>query len=196
MRLFFPWIVFTAVTAPSLSAQAPEPGRVEFGAGFTMQTPPDVNLRPLCTEMSLPCGSPRTFPDMGLAVTAARYWKWFGLTTEAGFWGNHWSAGIPADSQKTNWVQYAMAGPAVRTKVITLFGSSKPMHVQLNALALTGILSSTLGGAARVQQVGAGFIGWAATNVWVRVQFDHSFTTDEPRDISGWRSLISVVFTR
>jgi hypothetical protein len=190
----FSWIGVVAVATSSLPAQKPESGQLELGVGFTMQVPPDVNLRPLCTEMSLPCTSPKTFPDMGLAVTAGRYWKWFGLTTEAGFWGNHWAAGISADSQRTNWVQYALAGPAIRSPVIT-FGSSDPHHFQLHAQALAGGLASTLGGTAPIKQVGVGISGWVKTNLWVRLQTDRSFTDDEPRALSGARWLIAVVFT-
>lgn len=183
------------VPSASLPAQAPAPGGIEFSLGFTMQTPPDVNLPPLCTEMSLYCtGSGREFPDMGFAVTAARYWKWFGLTTEAGFWGNNWRTGMPADSQKINWVQYAMAGPVVRTKVIT-YGGSNPHYLQLHAQVLAGGLASTLGGTAPALQVGAGITGWAKTNLWIRLQHDYSLSRDEPRDISGGRVLIAVVFT-
>ena len=47
-----------------------EPAGPTVSFNLTTQTPRDVNVPPLCHDMGLPCGSPRTFPDFGFALSA------------------------------------------------------------------------------------------------------------------------------
>ena len=184
-----------AALAP-LTAQPPPPSRYEVGLGFTMQTPPDVNLRPHCEAMSLPCGSPKTFPDFGLAATVAAWAaSGFGVASEVGAWGNQWRSSSGAEGQETNWVRYAMAGPALRSRIFEYTGTA-PAYARVHFEAMAGVLGSTLGAVTRVSQIGVAFDGWTKRGVWVRFQLDWNDASNTPRDISGGRGLISIVVPR
>jgi hypothetical protein len=66
---------------------------VEFG--ITMNTPADVNRPPKCTELALPCGAPRTFPDFGvLAQATVHVIRYVGLVAEGSRYGNAWNMTI------------------------------------------------------------------------------------------------------
>ena len=54
--------------------------------GFT-----DVNVRPSCEELALPCTSPKTFPDFGWSLSGARAISdWLALTGEVAVANNTW----------------------------------------------------------------------------------------------------------
>lgn len=61
-----------AQTAPVITVDDFQ-SAAEVTAGVSMQTPVNVNQRPACQELALPCLTPPTVPDFGLILSAAVY---------------------------------------------------------------------------------------------------------------------------
>src|SRR5262245_36099844 len=73
-------VVIAVCLAAPAHAQTPPgfsiddyPARAEIAAGVSVQGPRDVNLRPDCERLALPCGSGKEFPDFGLGLSVAFY---------------------------------------------------------------------------------------------------------------------------
>ena len=116
LRIFFdprpspPMASLGAQTTPADSGRS----AVDVALGVMMATPADVNVRPLCDELNLPCGSPRTFPDFGvvlqLAVTAAPH---VAIVAEASRYANRWDTlGVDPASRRSNNDRRARRRPA------------------------------------------------------------------------------------
>jgi hypothetical protein len=65
--LALPSIAFAQ--GPEVSIGVPSPA-AEFTAAFSLDDPKDVNLRPTCLQLSLPCSSGKEFGDYGWSLSA------------------------------------------------------------------------------------------------------------------------------
>src|SRR5262245_66566121 len=89
--------------------------RLDVAAGFTMETPADVNLPPLCGNLALPCGTPRTFPDFGLATSGALYLRrGLALAGEASVFDNVWYSSLTKEGKEHNHVRSLLGGGRVK----------------------------------------------------------------------------------
>ena len=182
---------------PSSAATTTSSGRhhADIGVGFTMATPKDVNLSPLCESLGLPCGSPRTFPDFGLAISPSlRLNDVVSLTGEFNVWANNW---VPASSLEsdTNHVRAVLAG--VRVQTHPLYVSSHDVEsIRLFAQVLTGEQWSTILPRRRVVQPGFGVDFISPRQFIVRLQFDYSSVPGPVRDLSGGRFMFGLAFGR
>ncbi len=166
-------------------------------AAVSIQAPPDVNQRPTCEQLALPCLTPRTFGDGGLAWSAAvNAGGRIGIVGEiSGYW-NHWSAYDPTCdprhstcvSQKVNHVRACAGGLRIRTP---------PIHDGFNrgrlfAQVLAGPQWSDVGPRRTILQPGVGLEGYLQSGVIIRFEFDYRFAPDDMRDLSTGRSLLGI----
>src|SRR5262245_35301594 len=87
---------------------------LDAALGVTMNTPKDVNQRPQCETLGLPCNMPRTFPDFGLALQAAAYaGAHVGVAGEVSLYLNRWDSTSAAglDLPRENHTAAWLAGP-------------------------------------------------------------------------------------
>lgn len=173
----------------------------EVTVGVSIQGPPDVNQRPTCTELGLPCETGRTFPDFGLILSGARFVNdGVAVVGELGVYANQWTsygspcprvgARIPSTcpTPQTNDVRSALAGLQVRTRLLT----DRWSRTRLFAQALAGPQWSDIGPPRRAVQAGAGFEEYGQNGVAVRFEYDYRFAPDEQRDLSTFRFFIGV----
>ena len=205
-----PWSLLVSslalnIVAPSSSHAQTAP--FDAALGISMGGPADVNLRPKCDELALPCESPKTIPDLGFVLQVAlRATDNLALVAEASRYDNEW---VPAGSDRStaNAVSAALAGFRLSTGVRVLtFGqranvrllSFRPhgdttryrAFVQL----LAGPEASTVVPTRMAWQPGVGFdgkIGWSPG--WIRVSYDYRYTRGGPRNLSGGRVLCGLV---
>lgn len=202
-ELILGWML---VVAHSLGAQTPSAdqirSRFDVAAGVTFNLPKDVNQRPLCTELGLPCLSPRTFPDFGLMVQAAAYaTQHLALVAEAGTYANRWdtvSTTSIAD-RRENHIGALLAGPRLVTGLIHLTSlfplASKDDHgFCAFAQLLVGEERSTVAPTRFAFQPGAG-IDFRLSNpsMWIRVTGDYRSTRGGPRNLSTGRTMAGLV---
>ena len=181
--------------------------RVDATLGVTLNGPADVNVRPKCVELALPCISPKTVPDAGIVLQGAvRATDNVALVAEASSYDNEW---VPVGSNRStaNHVNAALAGIRLSTGVRVLaFGQRATMRalsyrpradttryrafVQL----LAGPEASTVVPTRTALQPGIGVdgkLGWAPG--WIRVSYDYRYTRGGPRNLSGGRVLCGLV---
>src|SRR5262249_25631560 len=104
--------------------------RFDVAAGVMMTTPKDVNQRPQCDALGLPCESPRTFPDFGLVVQAATAVQpHVALVGEVSMYVNRWDtvAVNPVNEPRENHARALRAGPRVMTGFFRMASLSHPM---------------------------------------------------------------------
>jgi hypothetical protein len=175
--------------------------RFEIGGGITMQTPPDVNLPPLCQTLALPCGSPRTFPDLGIAVSPAMHFgDLFSVAGEVSAFANLWypatmTTGAFATRATTNHVRSTLAGPRLHSRAIH-FGTSSANTMRLFGQVLAGEQWATEVPARRAVQPGLGVDVTTSRGLTVRWQFDYTRVPGPGRNLSGSRMLFGVVYGR
>ncbi len=100
--------------------------RLSVGLGVTIGGPADVNQRPKCTELGLPCETPRTMPDFGLVLQGAiRANAHATLVVEGSLYDNNWVDNSGAAA--VNHVAALMAGPRLATNTLT-FATRKDKH--------------------------------------------------------------------
>ena len=118
--------------------------RLDVAAGFTMQTPADVNLRPQCVELSLPCGTPRTFPDFGVALSSAvSLGGGAALVGEASIFDNAWYSSLTRAGKESNVVRLLLGG--IRLSMVPpAVGGQKAKGVRLFGQVLAGSEWSTV----------------------------------------------------
>src|SRR5262245_47871622 len=101
----------TAWAGPPERSTASQSPRFDVAAGFPMHVPVDVNLRPQCIELSLPCGTPRTFPDWGVALSsAANVGRGTFVVGEASIFDNTWYSSLTKAGKERNVVRQLLAG--------------------------------------------------------------------------------------
>jgi hypothetical protein len=175
---------------------------VDVAAGVSIEAPADVNMRPACQALELPCASGRTFPDGGLFLSAAVYPGAFvGLVGELSTYANAWldyqtacplAAGRPQPQcpvDRTNHVPAALAGVRIRTGLIT--GPSTRGRLFLQVLA--GPQWSDVGPRQRVIQPGVGYDGYLRNGMAVRVEADYRIAPNGARDLSTERFTLGLV---
>ncbi len=192
----------------ALVAQNPAAKGVHFDVslGFTMNTPIDVNRPPHCTELGLPCLTPRTFPDFGLAAQAAVYpLEHAALVLEGSTYGNHWvdsnaaepaprAGSSPADDNLVNRVAALLGGVRLSTGTFSLPFANDSSHCRAYVQVLGGPEASTVLPTRFAIQPGAGFDGqlrWP--RAWLRVAYDYRSTRGSGRNLSGPRVVIAMV---
>jgi len=172
---------------------------VEVTAGVSIEGPADVNQRPTCQQLGLPCLTGRTFPDGGLAIATTIYPSdTVGIVGELSVYANAWDSwgGCPARSgstppcpvSETNQVRSALGGLQVRTRLI----NSRPRPGRLFAQVLVGPQWSDIGPSRRVIQPGVGFSDYLRNGVAVHFEYDYRFAPDEKRDLSTMRFFLGI----
>jgi hypothetical protein len=173
----------------------------EIGGGVSIQGPADVNLRPRCETLGLPCSSGKTMPDGGLSLLATGYLSEFvGITGELSTYANMWLAlapcryspklpqGCPTD--QTNHVQAALAGLRIRSPLIHDVGSTR---WRIFGELLGGPQWSDLGSRHHVLQPGVGADDYLQNGLIVHVEYAYRFSSDDERDLSTGRFLVGLV---
>ena len=174
--------------------------RYELGGGITLQTPPDVNLPPLCQSLSLPCGSPRTFPDFGVAISPAIHLNdLLSLAGEVNVFANQWfdnsEPGLFASRAKYNQVRATLVGPRMHSRPI-YFGTTNFTAMRLFGQVLAGEQWATEVPARRAVQPGVGMDVTTSRGITVRWQLDYTRVPGPGRNLSGTRVLFGVVYGR
>jgi hypothetical protein len=171
----------------------------ELTAAVSIQVPADVNQRPACLELGLPCSSPRTFPDFGLTGSLVVYpIDAVGIVGEGSMYANGWLAygrcpfitpsTQPCANTQDNHVSSALAGVRVRTSLIRSGGS----HWRLFGQALGGPQWSDVGPQHRVFQPGVGGDNYLQNGIAVHVEYDYRFAPDDRRDLSTSRFVAGI----
>jgi hypothetical protein len=166
-------------------------------ASISMQSPADVNQRPACQELALPCLTPQTFIGFGFALSAGVYSNdVVGIVGELSTYPNHWAAyetncdrahSVCAVNQ-TNHVHAALAGLKGRTPLITGWSTRGRFFAQ----ALVGPQWSDVGPRLRVFQPGIGYDGYLRNGIAVRVEWDYRSVPRAVRDLSTSRILAGI----
>jgi hypothetical protein len=184
------WLLTAAAGA---TAQELRTRPYEFGVSLTLQSPPDVNVPPQCQLFSLPCMSPKPFPDLGVGLVAAVFPRErVGLAAELGGFSNQWRSSSSPDGRESNAVQFAVAGPTIRSAFLR-YGKEKPAIMRVFAQVMAGVLSSTVGSTERVWQAGIGADGLVDQALWFRIQFDYRVANSGPRELSSGRALFALL---
>jgi hypothetical protein len=173
--------------------------RSDVAAGIFMAAPRDVNLRPLCTELALPCGSPRTFPDFGLALQVAAYpIDHVALVGEASMYDNRWDTVTvnrvnSRDGLRYNRARALLLGPRLTTDLLHLT-SQDTLGFRAFAQMLVGPEASTVISTRIAVQPGAGVdCRLKYPGAWVRVGVDYRSTRGGPRNLSTSRWMVALV---
>ena len=168
----------------------------EFVAAFTMNDFRDVNLRPTCVEMALPCLSGKEFPDLGWSLSGARAINdWLVLTGEIAVANNTWYS-MPAERHyDDNHVYSFMLGPRVTTPFLH-HGGRDPLDFRVFGQLLFGAEVAELVEGGNAKRPGVGIDMHTRNGLIVRMQYDYTLVQqqNQPRRISGGRLLVGVVF--
>ena len=197
MRIAFLGLIAWTIALSAIAGE-PDPtataARADLSVGFTLQTPADVNVQPLCGELSLPCTSPRTVPDFGIAVAGAAYLqRSVAVVGEASFSDNVWYASPTKEGRQDNYVRLLLAG--VRARVIPpAVGGKKATGVQIFGQLLGGTEWSTVLGARRAIQPGGGIDARLRDACVLRAEVDYTFVPGELRSLSGSRVFVGLVY--
>jgi len=173
----------------------------EIGVGGSIQGPVDVNLRPRCEALGLPCSSGKTMPDFGLSLLATGYLgEHVGITGELSTYANMWLVlapcaypprlpqGCPTD--QTNHVFAALAGLRIRSRLIQDVGSTR---WRIFGELLGGPQWSDVGPRHHVLQPGVGADDYLPNGLIVHVEYAYRFSPDDGRDLSTGRFLVGLV---
>lgn len=199
------------IAATTVEGQTADHHVPAFDAAFgvALDGPADVNQRPRCVDLGVPCTSPKTFPDAGIVVQGAvRATDNLALVAEASSYDNEW---VPAGGNRStaNAVSAALAGIRLSTGVRVLaFGghaeapvpSFRPradttryrVFVQL----LGGPEASSVLPTRTAVQSGVGIDGklsWAPG--WIRLAYDYRYTRGGLRNLTGGRVMCALVVT-
>jgi len=193
-----------AQTAPVLTVDGYR-SIAEVTAGVSIQGPADVNQRPTCQELALPCASGRTVPDGGLALSAVVYpGEIVGVVGELSVYANQWltygtncffvGGGVPQTCPvtATNHVRAALGGIKLRSRLIRIGSLNGSSHARLFAQALAGSQWTDIGPRQRVLQPGVGLDHYLRNGVTVHVEYDYRFSPDGGRDLSTSRGLLGI----
>ena len=185
--------------------------RFEIAAGAMATTPKDVNQRPQCDALGLPCESSRTFPDFGLVLQAAvAVQPHVALIGEASMYVNRWDtvAVNPVDQRRENHARALLAGPRVMTGYFHLVSLSHrassfrnkeggKVGYRVFAQLLAGAEMSQVAPTRLAIQPGVGLDAKLSyPNTWLRVSGDYRSTKGEPRNLSSGRAMIGLVVAR
>lgn len=185
-------IVLGAPTAAYAQRTDSAFNRFDVGFGATIGGPADVNQPPKCTDLGLPCETPRTMPDWGVVVQGAiRANPYTAVVVEGSIYDNNW---VDVSGAAVNHVAALMAGPRLATSTLTFATRKDTTRYRVFAQLLAGREASTVLPTRFAVQPGVGLDGklrW--TPAWVRVAYDYRYTRGSPRNLSGSRVLLAVV---
>jgi hypothetical protein len=193
---YFGLLSFVALAlgpAPAAAQALREPPpSVDVGVGFTMHSPPDVNMRPLCEELSLYCvGSGRTFPDFGIDVSAAtRVTGPLFVVGDVNVWGNNWYVNGTAAGHRTNQVLAGLTGLRFRTRYFK--SRHDPSSASVFGQVLVGGQTSIEVPGRRVLQPGGG-MDIRLTKLIFRIQLDYSYSPRPGRNLTTSRGFMGIV---
>ncbi len=182
-----------ALASPTLRAQSSDSTHspLVFMAGVTMQAPKDVNGKPQCTDLGLPCETPRTMPDFGLTVEAA----WIALdnlllVADGSIYGNSWVDNT--GTNQMNRVRAVLGGFRLRTDRLQPWHDGQRMRAFAQLLA--GSEVSTVVPTRTAVQPGIGIeVETSHPQLRVRAQLDYRWTQGGPRNLSTDRFLLGAV---
>lgn len=169
----------------------------DVAAGVSVQAPADVNQRPACEQLGLPCLTPRTFTGFGLSMSAGVYLNEIvGLVGEVSAYGNEW-ASYQANCDRahsvcvvnqTDHVRALVLGVKLRTPLI----DGGPARGRFFAQALTGPQWSQTVTKQQVFQPGIGYDGYFRNGVGYRVELDYRIAPGGSRDLSTDRVSVGI----
>jgi hypothetical protein len=178
--------------------------RAEVLAGVTGEAPEDVNQPPRCQELSLPCLSPRTFYDIGGALSIAGHLgDRLAVVGEAAAYRNRWDAfqtSCPPAGGRTpsecsgpqvNHVRSILAGLRVRTAPFLWRGY--PPELRVFGQVLIGTQWSSVVPGRRAIQPGGGLDIYLRNGITIRLEGDYCWVPGGFRDLSTSRTLIGIV---
>jgi hypothetical protein len=169
----------------------------DLAVAVSLQAPADVNQRPACEQLGLPCLTPRTFPGFGLVLSAGVYIKEIvGLAGEVSAYGNDWAAyqtncdrshSICALTE-TDHVRAALVGLKLRTPLIDGGRSRGRVFAQ----ALAGPQWSQTVAREQVVQPGVGYDGYFQNGIGFRIEVDYRIAPGGSRDLSTDRVSVGI----
>jgi hypothetical protein len=205
-RTMFRWLAAAAAAAP-LGAQAHrvpvDTVRYEATLGLTMSQTANVNSRPACTNLGLPCEtSGREFPDIGFLLEGARHvTSTLAVVVEASLYFNGWDTTDASGTarQQTNEVGALLAGGRLISPALYPFaGGADPVFFYAQILA--GPEASSVAPTRLALQPGIGVYSplfhspcesrW--TDARFRLSWDYRWTRGQPRNLSGGRAVLAV----
>jgi hypothetical protein len=212
-RVFLVVSTFTVASAFATPAAAqnrsamphtpPDPAWVDFGLGVEIATPPDVNQPPTCSGLGLPCLTPRTAPDGGVAASVGvRLGGPLEAVVDASLLRNHWTrygtpcpavgGAVPVSCAKDaiNDIRSALGG--LRFGPISHGGGLYP-DIQLFLQVLGGKVWSNAAPPRAALQPGGGIDLAFDSNVRLRFEVDYLFASGDVRDYSTSRVAVWVV---
>jgi len=177
--------------------------KAEITAGVTVQGPRDVNLRPDCERLGLPCGSGKEFPDFGLGLSVAFYPGGdVGIVGEVSNYRNDWVAyrttcpyplgPPPCFVTQTSHIGSALVGLKVRSRLLEVAGLGPPTHGRLFLQLLAGPQWSDVGPRQRVLQPAVGFDHYLRSGITFHVEVGYRFAPNRQRDLSTSRFLFGL----
>src|ERR1041385_3298327 len=111
----------------------PEPPKVDFALGVTLNGPTNVNSDANCVQLGFPCSSPKTSPDPGLTFSLARtFGTSFGVAGEFSLYHNLFDAYSASHGvvREDNRVLALAVGPRLSTPYIETHGyGGRPDYV-------------------------------------------------------------------
>lgn len=169
--------------------------RFDVALGVTMNGPADVNQRPKCTQLGLPCLTPRTFPDFGLALQAVVHaTRHIALAAEASIYGNMWDS-VDVQKALTNHVSAILVGPRLTTGLRSLAMGRDTTRYDAFLQVLVGPEASTVLETRTALQPGAGIDAkLSPAGMSIRVAYDYRLTRGSPRNLSQGRVLCGLAF--
>lgn len=169
----------------------------DVGVAFTLNGLPNVNARPDCEELGLPCtGSGKTVAGGGWAVVGSRnFTEHVGVTGEVGLFHNLWDSAqsIHTSHREDNVVHFVMIGPRVSSAFQSSGGRSRS-EARFFGQCLIGLAGGDVVIGGRALQPGAGLDVRLPSSVIIRIQLDYTFVPSSGRSISGSRALFALVF--
>jgi hypothetical protein len=205
-RRLFPLLIAASALLPTSAAHAQTPPVVTYEdsrplgeviTSLSAQAPEDVNQRPTCQRLVVPCTSPRTVPDGGVALTLSVFpHALLGIVGEGSIYANEWSTYGQSCSHacliaESNKVRALLGGLRLRTPVLRAYRSSG--GVRLFTQVLAGPEWSDATQAHHVLQPGIGLDRyiWNRTAI-LHLEYDHRFAPHDIRNLSTNRFLIGL----
>ena len=193
----------SALASAPLRGQVARPAiespRFDVAAGVTFDVPKDVNQRPLCADLGLPCLSPRTFPDFGLLLQAAAYpLEHVALVGEASVYVNRWDtvSTTSISDPRYDHIRALLVGPRLTSGLLYVASKKDKEGYRAFAQVLVGEERSIVVATRFAVQPGVGIdFELSNPNMWVRITADYRSTRGAPRNLSGGRGVAALVVT-
>jgi hypothetical protein len=197
------FLVFCLLHTPA-NAQTPpvvtyEDSRAlgEVITSFSAQAPEDVNQRPSCQRLFIPCTTPRTTPDGGAALTVAIFPRDIvGVVGEGSVYGNEWTTyGTSCAScyvMQTNTVFALLGGVRLRTPNLHIHRDGGGLRLFTQVLAGPEWSDETRTHYAVQPGIGLEHYLWNRTAVF-HIEYDYRLSAKDPsRNLTTGRFLIGI----